>query len=379
MRLFHPSNLKGKPWGCLVAAVLLCTALGCGDDDPEINSRLNNGGGTNNDNSDADVGAADAGDTGDAGGEPVGQSCVAPPEELGTFSDGDAEELVRGFHERSHPNRATCQEAAPRAGVYWFAFEVDEPLIARFEVESTAASDPLIELRQDECASAEDVLFCTDALTQTQVVVPGETYYLLVQGAEDSSTGDFRLDLSFEQAACDPSETVCQDGVVQVCPDGRELLSRACGGECLDDSSCAGDTCSAPIEVDLSTAGDTQLISGNRQAYTSEWDVSGLSGCSLEEGQTASPTPGAELFLQLTGHSQGDTIVFETEPGTVDFGFYLLSSCGSSSCMDAGAYDELGDNRFEWQANVVEEVYVAAEAIGRDRDRDFQIEITRQP
>lgn len=382
-----------RPWH-VIGLILILAGVACSGDEPGIDDQINQDNNGNNGNNGQLDGGADADvatdgsedpDTGDAGtdsdadaGAVVGQSCAAPPEDLGTFSPGDSGEFARGFHERIDDAKATCADVATRAGVYWFSFEVDEVSIAHIDVLSTAASDPLIELRETRCVSAEDVVFCTDNLSRTQVLEPGNTYYLLVQGAEDSVTGDFRLDLSFEEAACNPNQTSCSDGAIQVCQGGTELQARTCAGSCTDASTCEGDLCEEAIPVDVSTAGTPVILTGNQQAYAGEWDAAGRTGCGLEPGQSAGSTPGAELFLKLSGHTSGDTIIFDAEGGSVDFGFYVLASCGAGSCLGAGAYDDLGDNHFEWRANTSQDIYVAAEVIGPDRDANFQIQITRE-
>lgn len=385
--------LKNR-WRLLASIVLLTAALaGCSDDGGGSDSDVNPsdaGADTRVDAGDADQGDADdadQGDTGDAdqgdadaGGEEVGQSCNAPPEDLGTFSPGDSDEFARGYLRRTGQAIATCTPTPDNVGLYWFKFRVDQLAIANLNVVTTISSDPVVEIRYGECGNSEQVLSCDETTFTRHVVEPGQTFYVLVQGPADSVTGDFRLELSFDAATCNPAERTCDSGAMQICDNGSDVQARACAADtCADATTCAGETCSEAVAVDLSAANSTVSVAGGQKSYQNSWNADGLDGCGFAAGEAGAATPGAELFLKVSGQSVGDTIVFDAEGGSVDFGFYLLDACSASSCVAAGAYDTSGSNHFEWTATTDQDVWVAAEVIGPDRDRDFQIDITRQP
>ena len=369
----------------LLALLFACTVAACGEDDgPDNNVIHGSDAGTDTaadatgDTTDAPD-AADGGADTDASSDIVGRSCVAPPENLGTLSPGDTRTLSRTFYGISNQTTATCRQAQDRAGIFWFQIRVDELSVVDFEVTSTLSSAPVIELRRADCQDDSTSQFCTDILTRTETLEPDVDYFLVVQGATGSVDAAFELDLSVQAASCTPGEQTCSSGQVETCPDASQPpQTRDCAEDCTAGTSCAGELCNSALAVDVSTAGSWVSVTGNQQAYAHDWDAEGRTGCNLEAGASAGATPGDELFLKVTGHAAGDTIVFDAEEGSTAFGFYLLDGCSATECMTAGAYDDLGNNHFEWQAASADDFYVVAEVFGPDRDRDFNIRVQRQ-
>lgn len=309
----------------------------------------------------------------------LGQNCEAPPEQLGELAAGAPVEISRSFLEQTNQNEASCAELAPRAGVYFFSFRVAESAAADISVEVSGSGDAVVELRRDACPDPASSIYCDTSASQRTALEAGVTYYLLVQGPADSTSGQFRLTLDLQQTTCSPEERTCTGGRLDACSaDGLATDSYTCSDGCGDTAACTGDSCATARTVDVSTLTSPAIFSGEQWAYTHQWNAQGRAGCTLYDGEPAGETAGPEIFFRLTGHQVGDQILFDAEGGGTTFAFYILGGCDAASCSSAGAYDDQIENRFTWRATTDEDVWVAAEVFGPPRDRPFRFEVSKQ-
>ncbi|MFT7623185.1 MAG: hypothetical protein ACI9WU_002363, partial [Myxococcota bacterium] len=259
-----------------------------------------------------------------------GDTCEAP------FAiAGDALPFVYSGITTGFTDGTSCTGAfAPGEGQsdFIFAFTADIDGLYDFVVESdfdtglyimTDCADPA------SCIDDDDAVFgggTTELLDQ--VLVSGETYFIVVDG-DASSTGAFTLTV---EEPCIPS---C---------DGFECGDDGCGlscGECPEGDACEsgsqicvacetaeGNTCTNPFIVDAmpySTTGDTTGFCNS------------LSGCNLGGG-------GRDAVYELT--AVDPTTYTVTLVSTVDSALYLLGTCDEpTSCL--GSDDAVGTNSTE--------------------------------
>ncbi|MGM0558221.1 MAG: hypothetical protein ACQEVA_17685 [Myxococcota bacterium] len=382
-----------RRFGKIALAVVMSMALGvgagCGPEEGNNGNNLPNsntdGGldaGDTTDDGSGDDGTTDDTDDGttedvDEGDGIIGQSCEARPEDLGTLAVGDSLDLEREFRVRPEGTESSCAEPETRAGVYVLEMVFEETSKIQLGLFASAASSPVMEMRAGECLERGMPEFCGEQPSRTAVVEPNTSYYIFIQGSADSEAGDFRLTVDVQEAACGPSDEVCQDGAQQFCPSGDQLETRSCVNDtCGSTEACTGETCTEAIPVDLS-ASASQTFTGGRYAYANDWNALDRANCALDDTGPGGDTPQEDIFFEVSGHSQGDNVVFNAEEGQTNFGFFILDACDAPGCIDAGAAaDPLAPNEFSWRATTADPIYVVADVLGPRRDRSFEITIT---
>lgn len=378
------------PYSHRLSIVLLLTAAmsfaACGDDStgPATNNTIrpsgdDGGNGSNNGGLDAGVdaemdGGADGGDAGI-----VGESCASPPEELGELQMGQDVSIDRVFRTRPDESKTSCQTPASNAGIYWFTFTVPEVSRLQVQISTALSNSATIEVLRGRCDGTGTSLFCGPFDNFERVLEPDTTYYMVVQGSEDTGNAHFSVQYNLQSAVCAPGPSSCADGTVQYCKaSGESQVPRECIGGCLDDTTCSADACADAMAVDLASQSGPQTISGDQVVYYDDWNAEGRDGCSTSgDSAPGGPSPGVDAFLKLSGVQAGDTITFDATNSETSLGFYVLDACDAQACTTAGAWDLDGNNRFEWSAQAGGEFYVVVEALGNTRDRSFEFTVER--
>ena len=319
----------------------------------------------------------DGGDTRrDTSQDDTGESACSTIEALGSLSPGDSLEVSDELDAAAN-EPVSCSTAESNAGMQIFSLEVSEAAEVSVEVFASVAASPVLELRSGSC-SGGSVEFCTENSSQTAILSSGQTYFLVLQGATDSRNAEVDVQIDVEAATCVPEQEVCSGGDRQYCQFGTQVLPRDCAtNTCANASRCNGDTCTEAISIDLSR-GLSQLH-GDQFAYVDDWNAGGRSGCALEGEDSAGETPGADFFLEVSGHGAGDEVLFDATDSEATLAFYVLDACDSSSCVDAGtAESATSPNRFAWTAPDDQPVVVVVEVISADQDHEFDLRVSSQ-
>lgn len=327
-----------------------------------------------------DTGGADTGTNGDTGGDTDGgggAGCGDQIEDLGQLSPGDSGTKNVRLWQRSGSALA-CADGTTRVGTYWFEFTVDEMAIIRLDMTSTVATAARLSLRTGGCESDAGELFCTDRTSRSAIVEPGQTYYLGIEGGDDSADAYVDLAYALETAACVPNELTCSAGQSTYCIQGTDTEQYACAtNTCANDAQCAGDTCASAIEVDLPNPGATFTVDSHRIAYTNQWDVSGKANCIPNDEFPTGNTPYADVFFRVNNLQQGQTLHVENTSAGGSYVYFVLDSCTANQCAGAMFIDSNGDNALEWEAPASGSYLVVAEALSSS-PREYSFAISRR-
>jgi hypothetical protein len=309
----------------------------------------------------------------------VGIPGCEPKDQLGVIGAG----FTRIFKNATtvEEGRATaCYTGTGDSGQWLMTFEVREPVIATIDVTSPIGAHPFYQLNRGECLS-ESPIVCKQEPRHVFIAEPGAVYYLWVEKPNTVNEQRFDVAIELEEFVCFPGELACTDGEVEVCHQGRRWQELGpCIDSCQDETTCRGDACENAILVELSPNGPNRAkhFLGDRYAFTNEWDAQGLPACDLRkdellEGQEdiGGPTPHGEVFFRVPNLISGQTLSMEAINQTGNYGFYILSDCAATSCLDAGTRDIHLDRKLEWQVTTSGDYVVVIESLG-DQARDFE-------
>ena len=235
---------------------------------------------------------------------------------------------------------------------------------------------PVWELREARCSSGQS-LTCTNERSESFLLKPDTPYYLVVNGRLDS--GGVQAQFLVEDLVCQAGQDVCEDGVLRECnANGTEESTVECIGDCFSANACGGDECQQAAELTLTPNGASEVITGNRSAYSDTWNSDGLDGCNPYEPGPAGPSPGSEFFIRFKDLRAGQTLVFDAEESDGNMAFYVSTECLPTTCEAAYAFDASNFNRGEHPVAADGDLLVAFEALGNDDDRDFTVEVSLQ-
>jgi hypothetical protein len=369
---------QNRAAGALVLVTLLVGALsltvGCGETDPDIHSGVT----SSPDTSGGSAGGLDSGsDSGsDVGLSPTDSSqtpgtCEGAHEDLGILATAESTVVSRTL-EPLDAEPMSCTPDGERRGGYIFAFEVDETAILQMSVSATTTDLLSFGLFDDGCGSDAES-YCSGQSPWRAIVEPDTTYYMNVQGGEDSVNKAFNASFGFEETVCTPGETTCSDSTSKRCVQGTSVEPYSCAGDCSDAQSCAGDTCQTALSVAPIVGGGPVSIQGDRWAYTHQWNAAELSGCEVSAEIATGETTAMELFVDVANLEAGQTLEIGHPDGVGSYLYFVIDDCAATSCREAAFVDEAGDNRLVWQVADDGDYTIVVEALSTT-SRPFELD-----
>jgi hypothetical protein len=220
-----------------------------------------------------------------------------------------------------------------------FAFELDGDALIEVTLNSEAAIDWSIEVREGSCENPTSIVRCSDVEMFRFFARQGVAYGIIVEPRQGIDVGEFSLSLETESATCQPGARVCVGDDLGICQAGTSEETYRCAETCVDDA-CSGDVCNAPIEV---TASTTYI--GDAEAHTNQVNFESQASCSAE-GSAGYSTPGEDIFFFIPGLTAGQVVTIDaSENDTIDHAIAIVSDC--SAAPECIAAIDLGD-RLEW-------------------------------
>lgn len=283
-----------------------------------------------------------------------GYGC-ADPYDLGTLSGAQEVSQLADPRQEENVVTAECATSDSDSPQAVFRFDVDEPVAVNLDLEQTFDESLAVlnqDIREGSCMSMDSSIECE---TEPQAVFaePGNDYYVIVEARSGQDIGEFELTVNTETTACFPvNETSCGDGELVYCHGGEEERFYSCAGDCIEQSGddvCAGDHCSAPIEVT-----ESQTITADMTAYSDELNVLHPdTGCVPDNDEFSEY--GRDLVFKLPGLEEGTTVEL-TPPADPRFVVGVMEQCSEMApeCLVADDTNE----GLDWEVPSAGDYYV---------------------
>ena len=291
-----------------------------------------------------------------------GYTCQAPSS-LGTLGGDEEIQLTATPGEQPSTARTECSNVDSGNAV--FEFEAEVPMDVDIWLSDQADDSQLVlEVRKGSCDEEEavidqpgcDNIYQDDLPTYSFDAEAGETYYIIVEGRDTTSPGEFTLDIETDELLCAPKGAwTChpdEEDVIVECDRGVEEIEKPCGAGCEDDA-CIGDTCENALEV---TAPMT--IEGHTRPYTNTFEFQPHPECS-SEGATGTEGPlsdGRDMVFFLPGLEAGQIVIADASDSPQLNYFGVVQECDAANI--ACIHGESLDQTMEWEVPESGDYYV---------------------
>ena len=291
-----------------------------------------------------------------------GYTCQSP-EGLGTFSGDESRTVTATPGDQPSTERTECSNVDSGNAV--FEFTAEDPMDVHIQLTDQADDAQLVlEVRQGSCSDDDaviaqpgcDNIYNHEDSTYSFDAEAGETYYIIVEGRDVTSPGEFTLDIETDELVCAPKGAwTCHpddDDTIVECDRGVEEIEKPCGYGCEDDA-CLGDTCENAIEV---TAGIT--VEGHTRPYTNTFDFQPHPECSTE-GATGTEGPlsdGRDMVFFLPGLEAGQMVIADGSdtPQLNYFGVVQECDAANIACIHGESLNQV----MEWEVPESGDYYV---------------------
>jgi len=233
-----------------------------------------------------------------------------------------------------------------------YKFEVAESSRLDLSTDWPSGFDAKVEFRRGSCREASsEATTCRDR--DDPVWVEGGTEVSMVVENDSGGTGEFEIDLTASSAPCRPRSTSCaSSSSVELCrvQDGSPTpVELSCPTTCSS-GSCAGTSCSNPIEV-----AESERFTGDLGAFDAPKNFKNASNCGVGSSSGAEPdSRGSEVIFSVE-MEEGETLTVDTSNDDLDNLIFVTGSCESDvsemSCLASADQDSSGADKLSgWTA-----------------------------